>query len=440
MKRKFKGIISFLLTIIIVFSVFPTTVFGATTDFARIDYDVFYGSNQELSGTLYRGDSVGDWSVSMSSVKYITLLNMIAIDCTENELIEFSFVLNEPSFNSCSAFVTTLGGLMNNVWNGNLNPSVKIPAEYNKQSNSFSASYNSKLDDKTQFALVIYDIVPKNSSDHFSLNVNTFRVIQNTEQANNVNSILEWFKNLFDLLTAKFTALGDNISSMANSLKNSLTDLKNSMSNFFDGLGDRISGFFTKLGDDIKSRFTDLKNNLSAFFTDVGNWFSGLGDRISGFFSNLWDNITAKIDSINTKVNDWWSGVVNWFHSLFTPEDGYFDSYKAKWQKFVEQHFGFIYQSMVMVDDTITRLKDGFINTSAYQLIVIIPEIKLPNVKVGGKNAVLLSRTVFDLGEILDKIPTIITFYNTAVSALFYFALLMYGKKTFEVIIAEREL
>lgn len=134
-----------------------------------------------------------------------------------------------------------------------------------------------------------------------------------------------------------------------NSIKEGFSKLWEWLQGIWDSIKEiptKIGQFITALGDRIKTFFTDLVNNMRNFFTS-------LGDRISGFFNDIWEKIK----------------------SFFLPHDGYFDEYSAKFNAFIDEHFGFLAQ----LPDELSLIINTLVNyTPADPPYIDFPTVKVP--------------------------------------------------------------
>lgn len=134
-----------------------------------------------------------------------------------------------------------------------------------------------------------------------------------------------------------------------NSIKEGFAKLWEWLQGIWDSIKEiptKIGQFITALGDRIKTFFTDLVNNMRNFFTS-------LGDRISGFFNDIWEKIK----------------------SFFLPHDGYFDEYSAKFNAFIDEHFGFLAQ----LPDELSLIINTLVNyTPADPPYIDFPTVKVP--------------------------------------------------------------
>lgn len=149
-----------------------------------------------------------------------------------------------------------------------------------------------------------------------------------------------WNFGIYDVSTDK---------GILNSIKEGFSKLWEWLQGIWDSIKEiptKIGQFITALGDRIKTFFTDLVNNMRNFFTS-------LGDRISGFFNDIWEKIKA----------------------FFLPHDGYFDEYSAKFNAFIDEHFGFLAQ----LPDELSLIINTLVNyTPADPPYIDFPTVKVP--------------------------------------------------------------
>lgn len=145
-----------------------------------------------------------------------------------------------------------------------------------------------------------------------------------------------------------------------NSLKEGFAKLWEWLKGIWDSIKEiptKIAASLTALGDRIRIFFTDLVDNMH-------NFFSSLGDRISGFFNDIWEKIKA----------------------FFLPSEGYFDEYSAKFNLFIDEHFGFLAD----FPDELSLLFNTIVGFEPSDPPYIdFPEIKLP---MPGKTYTILEK------------------------------------------------
>lgn len=154
---------------------------------------------------------------------------------------------------------------------------------------------------------------------------------------------------------------------------------------------------------------------MKTWFDNVGQWFKTLGDNIKGFFDNLWDNISNNIKAIENSVKTWWQGVVDWFDNLFKVDDGYFTDYLNKWDMWLSEHFGLLYEVISLPITIVNALVSAF-DSGSYDSLVHIPQIKLP-----WGNHVLIESYDFDLESFYnsnDIVASVFLLLKTFINAL----------------------
>lgn len=427
----FQKLLSFILSLCIIFAVSPTTVFAATNDYPKIDYDIYGSTN--YSGSIYVSDSYNNANIKLSSIRSIILGSPRYIEVNQNEKLELTISLKSPGISSVGrCFFTDVNGYLD--WTSGTEPTFKIPANFNKSSNSFSCSYifENQREDKTSYYLIIYNPTFEKPSDSLSLCVSSYRSVVNSEEQNFFADVKEWFSNLFELLISKFRELGQNITEIGQNVGEWFSNLTESLRTFFSNLTQSIQSFFSELREKIVEQFNNMIQNLQQWFKNVGQWFSDLGKKISGFFSDLWQNFKNFFDEIGQKISDWWQSVKDFFHSLFVPEDGYFDSYKQNWETWAREHFALFYDVMDFVDDIFELFLTEFGDSS--HLVITIPELSLPVLD----HNVFMQETSFDFGEFINthsSFKYLYNLYRVLISGAFYFLLLKYLQKTLSEII-----
>lgn len=172
----------------------------------------------------------------------------------------------------------------------------------------------------------------------------------------------------------------------------------------------KTQGMISQLIQDIKDWFSNLIESMGNFFTELGNkissGFTALGDRIKGFFTQLVEDIKG----------------------LFIPSDGFFDEYSNNFELWAREHFGFLFESIELVDTTINKFIDF---SPSDNFSVTLPEASFT---IRGKNYVLWEQQVFSVNSLLTSIPALSFFhsvYFTFVYALFFYLLYRLGEKAY---------
>lgn len=122
----------------------------------------------------------------------------------------------------------------------------------------------------------------------------------------------------------------------------------NSIKEGFAKLWEWLKGIW----DSIKEIPTKIAASLTTLGDRIKDFFSSLGDRIGNFFTDLWDRIKA----------------------FFLPSEGFFDEYSAKFNVFIDSHFGFLAD----LPDELSILFSTFINYHPAD----VPSLQIPEVVV----------------------------------------------------------
>ena len=168
----------------------------------------------------------------------------------------------------------------------------------------------------------------------------------------------------------------------------------NSIKEGFAKLWEWLKGIW----DSIKEIPTKIAASLTTLGDRIKDFFSSLGDRIGNFFTDLWDRIKA----------------------FFLPSEGFFDEYSAKFNVFIDSHFGFLDD----LPDEGSILFSTFINYHPAD----VPSLQIPEVVVpipGHPIKLLESQTyTFDL---LSRSPysMLYSFYKAFV--WFAYALMLFN-------------
>lgn len=168
----------------------------------------------------------------------------------------------------------------------------------------------------------------------------------------------------------------------------------NSIKEGFAKLWEWLKGIW----DSIKEIPTKIAASLTTLGDRIKDFFSSLGDRIGNFFTDLRDRIKA----------------------FFLPSEGFFDEYSAKFNVFIDSHFGFLAD----LPDELSILFSTFINYHPAD----VPSLQIPEVVVpipGHPIKLLESQTyTFDL---LSRSPysMLYSFYKAFV--WFAYALMLFN-------------
>lgn len=430
--KKFKSVLVFLLSLIICFSVFPTTVFAENS---LDECTIFYSINDTTVGDHKKGKLPFNYTLTTisgySSYDFWFSVHPVGTASDEGSLsVKFDVSLPSGcSYQKVSAvcYLAKDNEILQNAVSGN------VSAEGNTFTCNFSFSEKADISS----VALRFEKATFTGTKTVGLKSCTYDV---TTVGGLLNKIVSFFGDLFSRLTAWFDSLfqwlkdirDGNISFM-DSVKSAFKTITDNIRNFFSELGTKLTDGFKNLTNSISTFFTNLGNNLKEWFKDVGNWFKEIGDRIGNFFTNLWNNISDSISSITTAVSDWWQSVKDFFHSLFVPEDGFFDSYKQNWEKWAQEHFALFFDIQNIFEELLFIFEGDY---SEYG--ITIPEIKLPFFN----NPVIIPHTVFYFSDLIGQhkiIEYVYKLYKIMFSFIAYGLLLVYLQKTFSKIITNDE-
>lgn len=323
--KKFKSVLVFLLSLIIVFSAFPSTVFAENYKYSSVErisagagFDNYAKTDVTLPYTLSVDRAQKDFNTiyintgkpfKLSSGDNFTITVRIGATATrykDFEIINFGFqgFAGEESLND--DFLQT---------------GYQKYYDYNTSSIIFTGVSERDLTECYFNVWIQNPIVsPESLNKNFSFTVHSVTVDVESEQSGFFNKVSNFFSDLFNRLTSWFDNLfqwlkdiRDGNVSFAESVKTLFSNITNSIKGFFSELGTKLTDGFKNLTNSISTFFTNLGNNLKDWFDDVGQWFTDIGDRIGEFFTSLWNKIwygNEKGESeyqkpvINNKFND----------------------------------------------------------------------------------------------------------------------------------------
>lgn len=413
MRQKSKAIISFILSLILCFSFFPSTVYAAEYKPTDVRCIFSYGSLENPTRFVkYDGSIPCSFNEgTIDEIGYLTVNIYCNIKCNAGDVINFDLINTYQRY--AYAFTCSDRANINCVDSDGRNFSI---GGGSLTYTPYTFSYcDIVVPRDCTIDMITVSFEPQkvryhNYSTSLSCGIgfSDCTITVESEQTGFFNSIKEFFQQLFDKLTSGL----DNIGT------------------WFSELGDKLSSFFSDLVSNIKEQFTNMIDNLKSFFSDVGDWFSEIGDRIGSFFTDLWDNITVKIEGITESISEWWQSVVDFFRSLFVPEDGFFDKYKEDWEAWARLHFALLYD----VKDVFDGFFDAFNAAGTPDDYITIPEIKLPFLN----NKTIVPETRFDLTDFIHSSDTIYYIYELfqiIVTCLGFFLIVKYCMATFSKII-----
>lgn len=401
--KKLKFILSVLLSFLIVFSVFPSTVYADSNfEFDNITYTFTSKYNNTYGSTVSNNVVVSSDPIFVKNISDFSFLSDITFSGSRGDKLLVTIDVTKCTFTNW-LLDTTISFNKNDLkYSGG--DSCYYRLNQSETSHTFEFEL---LKDLSNYQLSVFGVCSYMSyssslADTFlQLSINGNYSVTD-EKTGLLNSILEWLENIRDKIV---------------------------------NLPGEFGSFITDLKTNLSSWFNDLKSNISQWFSDVGDWFVDLGDNIGSFFTDLWDNISLKFETINTDISNWWQGVKDWFHSLFVPEDGWVEDYKKRIDSFLAVHLGMVYEAPRLISSIFTLILGAFKKPANGS--VIIPRITVP-----GTSYVLVDYTEFNLNTIINSNERFKWMYDTfkiASSAILFLFVLNYCRKELDEFLKDRE-
>lgn len=164
---------------------------------------------------------------------------------------------------------------------------------------------------------------------------------------------------------------------------------------------------------------------ISQLIQDIKDWFSNLIESMGNFFSNLAD-----------KIKSFFTQLVEDIKGLFVPSDGFFNEYSDKFEVWAREHFGFLFETIEIIDTILTKLINFSPSDSA---LITLPKTSF---SIHGKEYVLWNSITYNFNSLLNEVPalnTLHSIYFTVVYALFFYLLYRLGEKSYNDIFGGRD-
>ena len=366
MKRKYKALLSLLLSVIIVFSAFPVTASAANKTTINHFYTTTYahGGAYTDEHLMDRDNKYAPPQVPENVDDYFYLYNLdgftlknnfddsyIKLDSKSDITIKFTLndgtkeVISKCDVNTSGINLYNYGGTYKH-YTGTVTQSKPY---YRSKANSLNVDCLSR-----DYTISFTDV--DSGSYYFDVNFVNFYKTKNTYQCmetyylyrNDIsytvttenssffkniqeklkswfNDLFGWLKSIVDGITNGFSNVGSWITNLNTSIKGYFNSLSTSIKGFFSDLSTNIKGFFSDLTDSVKTLFTNLTSKLKEFNDNIKTWFKNLGDNLSTWFTNLVDNIKDFLK----KVGEWFTTLFeklgNWFSDLFAKLKKWFE-------------------------------------------------------------------------------------------------------------------
>ncbi|MCH5320864.1 MAG: hypothetical protein J1E36_03830 [Eubacterium sp.] len=281
MKKKIKGILAFLISIIICFSFLPITAYADGVNYSSFQ---LIEKNKTIASSIYLNHSyeIQNSTTYHSISIFPSPVDSVKVDKNDVFIVSVSSDLYSKFPNSViqlhfAWYDKAVKDILNNPdedWKY-LGDNV---VQYDL-TNNFNASYTFEHSGYVVSYLTI-GFNNKNSAQGTYYKFTSLSAEIQTEQTGFFNSVKNFFQQLFEKLTSGFDNIGNWFSQLGDKIRSFFSDLTNSIKSFFSELGNNLKEWFSNIGD----WFAELGNNIKQWFVDIG-------DRIGGFFTTLWNRI-----------------------------------------------------------------------------------------------------------------------------------------------------
>lgn len=169
----------------------------------------------------------------------------------------------------------------------------------------------------------------------------------------------------------------------------------------------------------------ETQGMIATLTQNIKDWFSGLIDSMGNFF-----------DSLADKIKGFFTQLVEDIKGLFVPSDGFFDEYSDNFETWAREHFGFLFETIEIIDTTLTKLINFSPSDSA---TITLPKTSF---SVHGQEYVLWDSVTLNFNDLLSDVSalnTLHTIYFTVVYALFFYLLYRLGEKSYNDIFGGRD-
>lgn len=228
-------------------------------------------------------------------------------------------------------------------------------------------------------------------------------VSSSSETNSRLDGILGWLQELWDSITDGFSNLGLSITHLGDRLQTKLGEVITNLSGEVQSVKEGIT---TKLGE--------VSINISAAFSSVG-------DRIQNKLGEVITGLTGELRMLGDNIK-------NSIRDFFIPPEGFFDTWKAKFNLMLENNLGFVYQAPNFVIEIIEVIQE--ILESDQEVNLVFPEVEFD---IAGYHIELFKDTKVDFSFLESGIwLTLYSMYKVMLYVIFALALIKYGMSTWE--------
>ena len=263
-----------------------------------------------------------------------------------------------------------------------------------------------KLDSYVGTPCIILHMSPKSSSVDYQRGfyIKDIQLLSNSSATDEkLDGVLGWLQELWDSITEGFSNLAADFKQGVNNLTSELQVTWQQITSKIEQIKDNLVGEIANSWQQTVSKIEQVKNNII--------------DSVSGFFSDLGAKIENKFNEIKTAI-----------HDFFVPPEGFFDTWKVKFNVMLENNLGFVYQAPNFVKEAVYVIKD--IIDSSGNINIVFPSVEFD---IAGTHVKLFDSVKVDFGFLETGIwATLYTMYKVILYAVLAFALVEFAVVTWE--------
>lgn len=403
--KRYKKIISLILSLIIVFLSFPLISYaedreGYFGDTYTLNYGVpIPGSYQYFGNNMFEAPMFTELGVPVPKYNEIPALSFcfgcsdIVID--KGDKVTISVVNLNSNILSCSTYANVSAMYKDKSYDD-----IYAVGTFNNNVCTYVFEAPGNID---SFSVYIYQeelVFSKSVNLNSSAVLGLRSALYNTEDTKTglLRTILDWLREI-----------RDKISEIPEKLSNAFSDLGNKLSS----LGDKIGTFFSNLADKLKEFAENIGETIS-------NWAYTISEMIDIVFGEIQDGF-------ETVVN-WFKSIFDWIGNLFTIDKEHITSSINTLKDNFRSRLGGIIDSFDLLEQIILNVPSS---SDSADTVIKIPALSFP---LNGKNITLINETTFDYAYFLSLHPIfkgLYDLYQMFISFLIYIYMANYFKDYF---------
>lgn len=388
---------------------------SAISSYTYIDYSIYDNDVYVPIKSFEFNSDYLKLSLPLSNTNFNNSAILIPLKLENGNNYNLSFTLTNFGSSSVSCYVV-IGSL--NTSTGDFNVCFEdLVRAYTSSDIGKTFSFDFKLNDEISnpYILLEFDSTSLNSSTgNFIFKFDNFDVtLVQTATEKKLDGILGLLQELWNSIKDGFS----NLSGKVSELGSSITD---NFNRFWDTLSERLDvseGYLVEIKSFFHDLYWDLVGGTCKYGDEHTSLFERLGNRIGGFFDDLKLKIDLKVEEIKTSI-----------HDFFVPPEGFFDTWKTRFNGMLEHNLGFVYQAPNFVVQVVYCIQD-VINSKTE------PELVFPKVEfdIVGYHVVLFEDTAVDFSFLESGIwATVYGMYKVMVHAILAFCLIKFAQDTWE--------